>query len=127
MTEIEAVKNAQRLCHVLQAIARIQRSVNGIAKDEFFANEDKQGNVIHCIEIVGEAVNHLSSEITDTHPEFPWRAIVGMRNHLIHGYNEIDVEYVWTAVKNDLVPLEEKARQILSEIQLPDDFTPPSL
>ena len=45
MTEIDAIKNAQRLYHIIQAIARIRRSVDGISKEEFFENEDKQGNV----------------------------------------------------------------------------------
>ena len=63
MTELDAIKNAQRLYHIIQAIARIRRSVEGITKEEFFANEDKQGNVVRCIEIIGEAANHISAEI----------------------------------------------------------------
>ena len=50
MTEIDAIKNAQRLYHIIQAIARIRRSVDGISKEDFFENEDKQGNVVRCIE-----------------------------------------------------------------------------
>ena len=33
MTEIDAIKNAQRLYHIIQAIARIRRSVDGISKE----------------------------------------------------------------------------------------------
>ena len=62
MTEIDAIKNAQRLYHIIQAIARIRRSVDGISKEDFFANEDKQGNVVRCIEIIGEAANHIDEE-----------------------------------------------------------------
>ena len=36
MTEIDAIKNAQRLYHIIQAIARIRRSVDGISKEDFF-------------------------------------------------------------------------------------------
>ena len=45
MTELDAIKNAQRLYHIIQAIARIRRSVDGISKEDFFGNEAKQGNV----------------------------------------------------------------------------------
>ena len=38
MTEIDAIKNAQRLYHIIQAIARIRRSVDGISKEDFFEN-----------------------------------------------------------------------------------------
>ena len=56
MTEIESIKNGQRLYHIIQAGERIFRSIDGITKDDFYANEDKQGNVVRCLEIIG-AVN----------------------------------------------------------------------
>ena len=127
MTELEAVKNAQRLYHIIQAIARIKRSIEGITEDEFFSNEDKQGNIVRCIEIIGEAANHLSEEIVMQNPEVPWPAIIGMRNNLIHGYNEVNYTFVWAVVKNDLSDLDEKARTILNHLPLPRDFVAPPL
>jgi len=126
MTEMETIKNAQRLYHIVQAIARIRRSVDGVSREAFFKNEDKQGNVVRCIEIIGEAANHLDAEITDATPEIPWPAIVGMRNNLIHGYNEVNYTFVWEVVEKDLLKLEEKVREILRGLTLPKDFTPPS-
>lgn len=46
MTDIESIKNGQRLYHMIQAGERIFRSIDGITKDDFYANEDKQGNVV---------------------------------------------------------------------------------
>ena len=127
MTDIDSIKNGQRLYHIIQAGERIFRSVNGISKEDFYANEDKQGNVVRCLEIIGEATNHLSEEITSSHDDIPWHAIVGMRNNLIHGYNEVNYEFVWATVQNDIRPLIERVRLILSGIKLPDDFHCPSL
>ena len=123
MTEIESVKNAQRLCHILQAVQRIHRSVDGISRETFFADEDKQGNVVRCLEIIGEAANHVSEEICSANPEIPWVAIIGMRNNLIHGYNEVNYRLVWETVQNDLNALEEKIPQILEGLNMPSDFT----
>lgn len=127
MTELDAIKNAQRLYHIIQAIARIRRSVEGITKEEFFDNEDKQGNVVRCIEIIGEAANHISAEIIKANPDIPWPAIIGMRNNLVHGYNEVNYEFVWGVVERDLIGLDEKARDILESLPLPQDFNPPQL
>ena len=71
MTEIESIKNGQRLYHIIQAGERIFRSIDGITKDDFYANEDKQGNVVRCLEIIGEATNHLSEEILTAHEDIP--------------------------------------------------------
>ena len=127
MTEIDAIKNAQRLYHIIQAIARIHRSVDGISKEDFFANEDKQGNVVRCIEIIGEAANHIDAEIIKSNPDVPWPSIIGMRNNLIHGYNEVNYTFVWAVIENDLSKLDEKARAILKGLPLPKDFTAPQL
>ena len=127
MTEIDAIKNAQRLYHIIQAIARIRRSVDGISKESFFENEDKQGNVVRCIEIIGEAANHIDAEIITSNPDVPWPSIIGMRNNLIHGYNEVNYTFVWAVVENDLTKLDEKARAILKGLPLPKDFTAPQL
>ena len=127
MTDIDSIKNGQRLYHIIQAGERIFRSVDGISKEDFYANEDKQGNIVRCLEIIGEATNHLSEEITSSHDDIPWHAIVGMRNNLIHGYNEVNYEFVWATVQNDIRPLIERVRLILSGIKLPDDFHCPSL
>ena len=127
MTEIESIKNGQRLYHIIQAGERIFRSIDRITKDDFYSNEDKQGNVVRCLEIIGEATNHLSEEILTAHDDIPWHAIVGMRNNLLHGYNEVNYEFVWATVQNDIRPLIDRAKQILLGIKLPDDFQCPPL
>ena len=88
----------------------------------FLANEDKQGNVVRCLEIIGEAANHVSEEICAANPEIPWAAIIGMRNNLIHGYNEVNYRLVWGTVQNDLKALEERVPQIISGLDMPPDF-----
>lgn len=58
-----------------------------------------------CIEIVGEASAAVSVETTLRYPEVPWRQIRGMRNRLIHGYYEIDLDVVWDTIQHNLEPL----------------------
>ena len=40
MTDIETVKNAQRLSHIIDAIDRVERSLDGVSRDEFYSNGD---------------------------------------------------------------------------------------
>ena len=122
MTEMESLKNAQRLFHILQAVQRIHRSVDGVSYEMFLADEDKQGNVVRCLEIIGEAANHVSEAICAANPEIPWAAIIGMRNNLIHGYNEVNYRLVWGTVQNDLKELEVRIPQIISGLDMPSDF-----
>ena len=127
MTELESVKNAQRLYHIILAVQRIRRSISGVTWETFAANEDKQGNVVRCLEIIGEAANHVAAEICDANPDIPWSSIIGMRTNLVHGYNEVNYQLVWRTVQNDLQVLEEKIPKILGRLNLPSDFIPPEL
>ena len=65
------------------------------------------------IEIIGEAANRVSEEIQEDHPEIPWMEIVGMRNRLIHGYDEVDFDFLWNVVRNDLPKLIKQLNKIL--------------
>ena len=42
------------------------------------------------IEVLGEAASHLSDELRTSHPEIPWREIIGTRVILAHAYFHVD-------------------------------------
>ena len=44
----------------------------------------------------------ISVETKNNHPDLPWTEIIGMRNRLVHGYFDVDIERVWGTVQNDL-------------------------
>lgn len=73
------------------------------------------------ITAIGEGINRINRLMPDflisNFPEVPWRAIVGMRNHIAHGYFELDADVIFEAVKTDIPPLLgiiRKAIKILS-------------
>lgn len=67
---------------------------------ETFSKKDYlQDAVIRCLEILGEATKRLSTELKLLHPGVPWRAMAGMRDVLIHAYDQVDIEEVWIAYR----------------------------
>ncbi len=61
------------------------------------------------ITAIGEGINRINRIVpgflSEQLPQIPWRAIVGMRNHIAHGYFELDADLVYETVKNDIPPL----------------------
>ena len=53
-------------------------------------------------EIIGEVVYKLTLEFRESHPELPWREIIGMRHLLVHGYFTISPDILWDAIQNDI-------------------------
>jgi uncharacterized protein with HEPN domain len=65
------------------------------------------------LEIIGEAAGRVSQITRDKNHQIPWGEIVAMRNRLIHGYDNVDLDVVWDVIKNDLPPLVDELRNIL--------------
>jgi uncharacterized protein with HEPN domain len=57
------------------------------------------------LEIIGEGARRLSAERRDAHPDVPWSQIVGMRDRLAHGYDQVDLDRLWVVVDQDLPKL----------------------
>jgi uncharacterized protein with HEPN domain len=54
-------------------------------------------------------------------PHIPWQDIIGLRNRLIHGYDAVDFDILWTIVKQDVPVLIEHLELILLEVRRPDE------
>jgi uncharacterized protein with HEPN domain len=61
--------------------------------------------IVRALEIIGEAAARLADATRETHPEIPWSHMIGMRNRLIHGYFDVDLDIVWRTVEVQLSPL----------------------
>ena len=63
------------------------------------------------IEAIGEGIKRIdertNGQLLVNRPEIPWKAVKGMRDHIAHGYFDINTELVWDVVKNDLPALRE--------------------
>ena len=65
------------------------------------------------IEIIGEGVKRLPMEIREAHPSIPWKEITGTRDRLSHGYDDLDYQVLWDAIKTDVPPLLQTISEIL--------------
>ncbi len=45
----------------------------------------------------------------------PWRELIGTRNRLIHGYDAVDHDILWTIVADDFRPLAEQIKVLLKD------------
>jgi uncharacterized protein with HEPN domain len=71
--------------------------------------------LVQLVEVIGEAASRLPEEFRSRHPQVPWRQTVGMRNRLIHGYDTVNFDILWSIIQEDLPPLIEKLEAIVRE------------
>ena len=71
---------------------------------------------IVCFNIlqIGELAKNFTADFLQTYNQANWRQIKGMRDKVAHGYDTIDVKRVWETSKEDIKPLLDYCREILS-------------
>lgn len=97
--------DSTRLRHMRDSAREALEFAEGKRRADLESDRQLVLAILKCIEIVGEASAAISVETTARYPEIPWRQIRGMRNRLIHGYYEIDLDVVWDTVVHNLGPL----------------------
>lgn len=104
------------LLDILDALRKIEK-YSSRGYDVFAEEELLQVWIIHYLEVIGEASNHLSESLRDRHADIPWADIVGLRNILVHQYFGIDLKRVWETVEIDLPILKKRIEEILAELE----------
>jgi uncharacterized protein with HEPN domain len=57
------------------------------------------------LEMMGEAARRLSDDTRLQYPQIPWQEAIGLRHHLVHGYDKINLDVIWEILTVDLAPL----------------------
>ena len=103
------------LWDMLDAALAVQDFVAGKKFEDYVLDRMLRGAVERHLEIIGEAARRVSEEFKLTHPEIPWRGIIGQRNILAHEYGEVNNERVWQVAVSYLPELISQIRTLLPE------------
>ncbi|WP_395704143.1 DUF86 domain-containing protein [Aquabacterium sp.] len=99
----------RRLKLLVDAIGAMDAAMSFVAgKDlpHYEADLMLRSAVERQLEILGEACSRLAKEHASLFDEIPpSRLAVGLRNRIIHGYDAVDDETVFTTVRDDLPAL----------------------
>ena len=94
-----------RLRHILDAVREAVAFSEGRSRSDLDKNRMLSLSLVRLLEIIGEASRGISEEIRLAHPEIAWKKMTGMRDRLIHGYFDVNLDVVWETVTQDLPPL----------------------
>ena len=88
---------------------------SGTSLDDVVEDRVMQLALQKLVEIVGEAANRVSEETQQKHTAIPWPQIIGLRNRLVHGYDDVNLDILWKIIQNDLPPLINQLKAIVDE------------
>ena len=128
MMEFTSLDKRQRTISIFR---QIETAINQLTEwnrhvktvdDYYLSSDGMQKLAASCmlIEAIGESVRQID-KITDgkllpERPEIPWEDVIGIRNHIAHGYFDIDGDIVLSVIQNELQPLLEAVQFFLKAL-----------
>lgn len=101
---------------IIESSSLIAKYISGKNKEQFANDSEMQDAVIRRLEVIGEAIKRLPMEFREQHSEIEWKNATGMRDILIHHYDEIETKQIWLTVTEILPPFTIQIEKLLQQI-----------
>ena len=88
--------------HILDAAREAVDFTYGRCREDLDNDRQLNLSLVRLLEIIGEAARQISPLFRQKHSDLPWKKMIGMRDRLIHGYFDINLDVVWQTATEDL-------------------------
>lgn len=90
------------IAEMIEAIDKLveilgERDVTSLLQDEI-----RRDALLWNFAVLGEAANQLSDDLRTQNPRVPWRRPIDLRNRIVHGYWEVDLNIIVNTIRIDL-------------------------
>lgn len=106
-------RDQESLIDILNAVKRVLRYSAGVTRSDLEGDDEKLSAILYQITIIGEAAKRLSSDLRQQHSNLPWREMAGMRDVIVHDYDQLDFDVVWDVIQNKLPELQPILESLL--------------
>lgn len=106
--------DAVRLQHILDAARQATAFARGRSRSDLDTDLMLSLALVRLLEIIGEAARGISEPFRRINPQVAWSKMAGMRDRLIHGYFDVNLDIVWETVTQDLPGLIAEAEKIVA-------------
>ena len=107
--------------HILDEINFLLEKAKGLKFENFMGDPILTRAAARSLEIIGEAVKNISTDVKKKYKEVDWRKIAGMRDKIIHYYFGVNWNILWDVIQNKLPDLKPKFESILKELEVEMD------
>ena len=109
----QEARDVQLCKHIIKHSEGIDRTLAGHSKEAFLANHVIQNAVLFDMLQIGENIIKLSDDFKDKYDDIEYHRIVGLRNIIVHGYSDVNIERIYEYVTKDVVKLKERIKEII--------------
>lgn len=111
------LRDKQALIDISTAIQQTLLYAQGIDRNNLQEDDEKQAAILYRLIIIGEATKRLSDKFRDQYPMIPWRQMAGLRDVVIHDYDELDFDILWNVIHINLPDILPEIQAILDNLE----------
>ncbi|MEL7351458.1 MAG: DUF86 domain-containing protein [Cyanobacteria bacterium P01_A01_bin.116] len=101
-------RDLHALLDIVHSAKIVQKYVEGVSQNSFAEDEKLQDAVIRRLLVIGEAAGRISKESRSEFPDIEWEKIRGLRNRLVHEYDDVSLKVVWEVTQTEMENLISK-------------------
>jgi uncharacterized protein with HEPN domain len=93
------------LLDIKESCEKVLKFTTGMTLKDLVNDDLHYDAVLRNLEIIGEAVKHISAEQRQNNPQVKWRKIAGFRDVVTHHYFGVSDEIEWDIVETEIPAL----------------------
>ena len=107
---IKILKSIIKHCNV------INETIDFFGKDynNYKDNSIYQNALLTPVTQIGELVKKISIEVRNQYTQIPWKNIAGMRDIVVHNYENIDKDILWDVANSEIGKIKEECKKIVN-------------
>lgn len=98
---------------IISYIDDVESYVEGLDARKFLEDKKTITACAFSVSQIGELVKQMSEDTINTYSDIPWNSIKGMRNRIVHNYENVDLSVLWGTIKESLPELKIKLAEII--------------
>jgi uncharacterized protein with HEPN domain len=110
---LPVIDDISRLHHILDSAHTAMEFTKGMQRSDLDKDTMLSLALVRLLEIIGEAARGISEDLRSKYPDIAWRQMSSMRNRLIHGYFDVNLDTVWETTIKELPPLLVQMEEVL--------------
>ena len=98
---------------IIGYIDDVEKYTEGTEAKDFLDDKKTITACAFTVSQIGEIVKEIEEDTMKKYSDIPWNSIKGMRNRIVHDYENVDLSVLWGTIKESLPELKEKLKEII--------------
>ena len=100
---------------IIDYINDVEKYIQNMEAKDFFDDKKTMTASAFSVSQIGELSKEISDEAIEEMKDIPWKSIKGMRNKIVHDYDNVDLTVLWGTITLSLPELKIRLKNYIDK------------